>query len=94
MIRIMPAPRSAMSASISIADDLLRFIMDRLNHRPRKTLGFKTPMKYSVITQELKTYVLHLGVESAIVEMSSGLYLVGVVFSTEKKLGFADKSII
>jgi len=26
-----------------VTNDQLRFIMDRLNHRPRKTLGFKTP---------------------------------------------------
>ena len=26
-----------------VTDDQLRFITDRLNHRPRKTLGFKTP---------------------------------------------------
>jgi IS30 family transposase len=26
-----------------VTNDRLRFIMDRLNHRPRKTLGFKTP---------------------------------------------------
>ena len=25
----------------------LNYIMDQLNHRPRKTLGFKTPVRYS-----------------------------------------------
>jgi len=27
----------------NISEQQLRFVMDRLNHRPRKTLGFKTP---------------------------------------------------
>ena len=32
-----------MMSSVAIADEELRMIQDRLNNRPRKRLGFKSP---------------------------------------------------
>ena len=31
----------------NVTQKQLNYIMDQLNHRPRKTLGFKTPVRYS-----------------------------------------------
>lgn len=38
-----------------VTDDRLRFIMDRLNHRPRKTLGYKTPYEVLCNGSRFKT---------------------------------------
>lgn len=38
-----------------VTDDQLRFIMNRLNHRPRKTLGFKTPYEVFYNGSRFKT---------------------------------------
>jgi IS30 family transposase len=45
-----------------VADDQLRFIMARLNHRPRKTLGFKTPFEVFCNGSRFKT--LRVALES------------------------------
>lgn len=44
-----------------VTDDQLRFIMDRLNHRPRKTLGFKTPYELFCNGSRFKTSRVALG---------------------------------
>jgi IS30 family transposase len=44
-----------------VTDDQLRFIMDRLNHRPRKTLGFKTPYELFCNGSRFKTTRVALG---------------------------------
>ncbi len=44
-----------------VTDDQLRFIMDRLNHRPRKTLGFKTPYEVFCNSSRFKTTRVALG---------------------------------
>ena len=44
-----------------VTDDQLRFIMDRLNHRPRKTLGFKTPYEVFCNSSRFKTARVALG---------------------------------
>ncbi len=44
-----------------VSDDQLRFIMDRLNHRPRKTLGFKTPYEVFCNSSRFKTSRVALG---------------------------------
>jgi hypothetical protein len=44
-----------------VTDDQLRFIMDRLNHRPRKTLGFKTPYEVFCNGSQFKTTRVALG---------------------------------
>ena len=46
----------------SIAQKRLNYIMDQLNHRPRKTLGFKTPCelffkKKTLLTAALQTWI-------------------------------------
>ena len=42
-------------------DDQLAFIMNRLNHRPRKTLGFKTPYEVFCNGSRFKTSRVALG---------------------------------
>ena len=44
-----------------VTDDQLRFIMNRLNHRPRKTLGFKTPYEVFCNSSRFKTSRVVLG---------------------------------
>jgi len=41
----------------TVTEDELKMIQDRINHRPRKRLGFKTP--YEVFHQSLKRVALH-----------------------------------
>jgi IS30 family transposase len=45
----------------NVANDQLRFIMDRLNHRPRKTLGFKTPYEVFCNNSRFKNIRVALG---------------------------------
>lgn len=44
-----------------VTDDQLRFIMNRLNHRPRKTLGFKTPYEVFCHNSRFKNIRVALG---------------------------------
>jgi IS30 family transposase len=44
-----------------VSDDQLRFIENRLNHRPRKTLGFKTPYEVFCNGSRFKTLRVALG---------------------------------
>ena len=44
-----------------VTDDQLRFIMNRLNHRPRKTLGFKTPYEVFCNNSRFKIARVALG---------------------------------
>jgi IS30 family transposase len=45
----------------AVTEGQLRFIMDRLNHRPRKTLGFKTPYEVFCNGARFKTLPVALG---------------------------------
>lgn len=45
----------------NVTEDQLQFIMDRLNHRPRKTLGFKTPYEVFCNGSRFKTSRVALG---------------------------------
>jgi len=54
----------------NISDDEVEAVMNKLNHRPRKTLNFKTP--YAVFFAELLQEAawvleLHFGVESTVI---------------------------
>lgn len=44
-----------------VTDDQLRFIMHRINHRPRKTLGFKTPYEVFCNNSRFKMLPVALG---------------------------------
>jgi IS30 family transposase len=44
-----------------VTDEHLRFIMDRLNHRPKKNLGFKTPYEVFCNGSRFKTSRVALG---------------------------------
>jgi IS30 family transposase len=45
----------------NVTDEQLRFIMNRLNHRPRKTLGFKTPYEVFCNNSQFKNEHVALG---------------------------------
>jgi len=53
---------------IAVADQQVQWAVDRLNHRPRKILGFKTPFEvfFGKMVRYTKPWLLHFEIESAV----------------------------